>query len=104
MGKIQISQNLNEVSPSSDWFNNFTNVLVNDLGGLFKSVEDVLAGGETLEELDSVLSAFFERCKEHRVKMSTKMYKTGEVIKFSRQKINTKSDSVKIEIDDNKLK
>lgn len=103
-GKFLYLQAQIGLDPSSDLFNDFMSVLVDNLEGLHKSVDDVLAAGQTLEELDSRMRQFFKRCKEHGVKLSTLKYKTGKGVKFRGQKINTTGESVKIKVDEDKLK
>ena len=58
------------LAPTGDWFIFNTDLVINGIDGLEKSVDDVLATCESAEELEKILDTFLARCKEYRVNLS----------------------------------
>ena len=66
------------LAPSSDWFNAFTSALIQGINGMAKSMDDFFWSANSLENLETVLDQFFEKCEELGVKNSTKKFKYGQ--------------------------
>ena len=103
-GKFRYLRGPMGLAPTGDWFNFATDLVINGIDGLEKSVDDVLSTCESAEELENTLIKFLDRCKKHRVTLSRKKFKCSTMIKYGGHMLDTQGKELVIKPDPEKLK
>ena len=77
MGKYRFKRGPMGLKPSGDFFNFITDKTISKIEGLQKSVDDVLAQGKDIPDIEDKLDRFFAKCKEYNVVLSPKKFQTN---------------------------
>ena len=84
------------LSPSGDIFCHRTDKAVQGLEGVLKLVDDCLAAGRNVEELEERLRGLLDRCREHNIKMLKREFKLGSSLGFGGFLIDGSSGEIQI--------
>ena len=91
------------MASTRDWFNYATDLVINGIDDLEKSVDDVLAACETEEKLEEVLDTICTRCKDHGVTLSKKNFSYSTIIMYGGHILDTTADELVVKPNPEKL-
>ena len=82
------------MTPTRDWFNFATDLVINGIYDIDKSVDDVLAACESEEKLEATLDTFLARYKEYVFMLSRKKFNCSTMIKYGGHILDTTEDEI----------